>query len=156
MDKKMTTREILLTASPLKLIISLSLPAIIGMMVVGLYNLMDAVFAGQMVGADAKGVKDLRIIFSTYIALGFLITVIILFQSLGNAAKASILVVLRQIAFFIPLAIIITKVNGFGIHGVFIAPALTHGIICVMSIFMTVGEFRKMSKLNNMEALSNR
>lgn len=33
MDKKMTTREILLTASPLKLIISLSLPAIIGMMV---------------------------------------------------------------------------------------------------------------------------
>lgn len=92
----------------------------------------------------SQGIKDLRIIFSTYIVLGFLITVITLFQSLGNAAKAGILVVLRQIAFFIPLAIIIPKVNGLGIHGVFIAPALTDGIICVMSIFMMIGEFRKM------------
>ncbi|MFL0250286.1 hypothetical protein ACJDT4_07600 [Clostridium neuense] len=37
------------------------------------------------------------------------------------------------------------KINGLGIHGVFIAPALTDGIICVMSIFMIIGEFRKMS-----------
>lgn len=100
----------------------------------------------------SQGIKDLRIIFSTYIVLGFLITVITLFQSLGSAAKASMLVVFRQIAFFIPLAIIMPKINGLGIHGVFIAPALTDGVICVMSIFITIGEFSKMSKLNNIEA----
>lgn len=100
----------------------------------------------------SQGVKDLRIIFSTYIVLGFLITIITLFQSLGNAVKASVLVVLRQIAFFIPLVIIMPQINDLGIHGVFIAPALTDGIICLMSIFMTIAEFSKMSKLNNMGA----
>ena len=43
----------LLGASPWKLVLSLSVPAIIGMVVVGLYNLMDAVFVGQMVGSNA-------------------------------------------------------------------------------------------------------
>lgn len=95
----------------------------------------------------SQGVNDLRIIFSTYIVLGFLITVITLFQSLGSAAKASILVVLRQLAFFIPLAIIMPKINGLGIHGVFIAPALTDGIICLMSVLLVIKEFSKMSKI---------
>lgn len=45
----------LLTASPFQLMITLSLPAIVGMVVVGLYNLMDAVFVGQMVGTNAMG-----------------------------------------------------------------------------------------------------
>lgn len=43
----------LLTAGPWKLVLSLSVPAIIGMVVVGLYNLMDAVFVGHMVGSNA-------------------------------------------------------------------------------------------------------
>lgn len=43
----------LLTAGPWKLVFALSVPAIIGMVVVGLYNLMDAVFVGQMVGGKA-------------------------------------------------------------------------------------------------------
>lgn len=100
----------------------------------------------------SQGVKDLRIIFSTYIVLGFLITIITLFQSLGNAVKASVLVVLRQIALFIPLVIIMPQINSLGIHGVFVAPALTDGIICLITIFMTIAEFGKMSKLNNMKA----
>ena len=55
MNKKTDTRTMLLTASPFQLMISLSLPAIVGMVVVGLYNLMDAVFVGQMVGTNAMG-----------------------------------------------------------------------------------------------------
>ena len=43
----------LLTASPWKLVMSLSIPAILGMVVVGLYNLMDAVYVGQMIGSHA-------------------------------------------------------------------------------------------------------
>lgn len=53
MSNKADTRTMLLTASPLQLIISLSLPAIIGMVVVGLYNLMDRVFVGQLINEAA-------------------------------------------------------------------------------------------------------
>ena len=53
MSKQTDTRTMLLAASPWQLIVTLSLPAIIGMVVVGLYNLMDRVFVGQMVGEIA-------------------------------------------------------------------------------------------------------
>jgi len=53
MDQKNDTRTKLLTEKPFKLMVSLSLPAIIGMVVIGLYNFMDAVFVGQMVGSSA-------------------------------------------------------------------------------------------------------
>lgn len=55
MSKQKDTRTMLLTASPLQLIISLSLPAIIGMVVIGLYNLMDRVFVGQLINEVAMG-----------------------------------------------------------------------------------------------------
>ncbi len=53
MTNKNDTRTMLLSDSPWKLLLKLSVPAIIGMVVVGLYNLMDAVFVGQMVGSNA-------------------------------------------------------------------------------------------------------
>lgn len=53
MENKNDTRAMLLSDSPWKLLLKLSIPAIIGMVVVGLYNLMDAVFVGQMVGSNA-------------------------------------------------------------------------------------------------------
>ena len=53
MTNKNDTRTMLLSDSPRKLLLKLSVPAIIGMVVVGLYNLMDAVFVGQMVGSNA-------------------------------------------------------------------------------------------------------
>ena len=57
----------LLTASPLQLMISLSLPAIIGMVVVGLYNLMDAIFVGQMVGTNAMGAVSVSYPFTMHL-----------------------------------------------------------------------------------------
>ena len=55
MAQKQDTRTQLLTATPLQLIVSLSIPAIIGMVVVGLYNLMDRIFVGQLIGEVAMG-----------------------------------------------------------------------------------------------------
>lgn len=43
----------LLHDSPQSLVLKLSVPAIIGMVVVGLYNFMDGVYVGQMVGDNA-------------------------------------------------------------------------------------------------------
>ena len=47
------TKNSLLYGNVFKTMISLSVPAILGMVVIGLYNFMDAVFVGRMVGPDA-------------------------------------------------------------------------------------------------------
>ena len=95
----------------------------------------------------AQGAGSFRIMFSTYIVLGFLITVITLFQSLGKASKASVLVVLRQIALFIPLAFFLPNIGGLGIQGVFLAPALTDGLIFILALCLVVSEFRNLKRL---------
>lgn len=48
-----SAREKLVGGSIVKTMLSLSIPAILGMVVIGLYNFMDAVFVGRMVGPDA-------------------------------------------------------------------------------------------------------
>lgn len=55
MSTEINTRNKLLTESPKKLMLSLSIPGILGMVVVGLYNMMDSIFIGQMVGAVQMG-----------------------------------------------------------------------------------------------------
>ena len=94
-----------------------------------------------------QGVADFRILFSTYILLGFVLMVITLMQSLGKASKASILVMMRQIVLFVPLAILLPMVGGLGIDGVFLAPALTDLVVMVLAVFLLMGEFRNISKL---------
>ncbi|MBC2575708.1 MATE family efflux transporter [Peptostreptococcus canis] len=46
-------KEQLLTKSPINLMFQLSIPAVIGMLVIGLYPLMDGIFAGQIIGEKA-------------------------------------------------------------------------------------------------------
>lgn len=95
----------------------------------------------------SQGVRDFRILFSTYIVLGFVLMVITLMQSLGKASKASVLVLMRQIILFVPLAILLPQIGGLGVHGVFLAPAVTDLIILALAIVMLAGEFRNLSNL---------
>lgn len=46
-------RDNLVSGNIVKTMLSLSIPAILGMVVIGLYNFMDAVFVGRMVGPEA-------------------------------------------------------------------------------------------------------
>ncbi|MCR5684244.1 MAG: MATE family efflux transporter [Lachnospiraceae bacterium] len=46
-------RENLVSGNIVKTMLSLSIPAILGMVVIGLYNFMDAVFVGRLVGPEA-------------------------------------------------------------------------------------------------------
>lgn len=55
MKQALDTRTELLTKKPWPLMIQLSIPAVLGMVVVGLYNMMDSIFVGQMVGAAQMG-----------------------------------------------------------------------------------------------------
>ena len=47
MQQPLDTRTKLLTKSPFPLMIELAIPAVLGMVVVGLYNMMDSIFVGQ-------------------------------------------------------------------------------------------------------------
>lgn len=95
----------------------------------------------------SQGVTDFRILFSTYIVLGFVLMVITLMQSLGKASKASVLVLMRQIILFVPLAIILPQIGGLDIDGVFLAPAVTDLLVLALAIVMLAGEFHNMSRL---------
>ena len=53
MSKQDDSRDNLLYGNVFKTMLSLSIPAILGMVVIGLYNFMDAVFVGRMVGPEA-------------------------------------------------------------------------------------------------------
>ena len=55
MKQSLDTRTKLLTKNPFALMIELSIPAVLGMVVVGLYNMVDSIFVGQMVGAAQMG-----------------------------------------------------------------------------------------------------
>ena len=57
MADKQDSRSQLLNGNVFKTMLSLSVPAILGMVVIGLYNFMDAVFVGRMVGPEAVKVS---------------------------------------------------------------------------------------------------
>ncbi|MCY6958450.1 MATE family efflux transporter [Clostridium brassicae] len=97
-----------------------------------------------------QGVSNFRIMFSTYIFLGIFIMVVTLFQSLGKAKKASIVVLLRQVILFIPL--IMTLPKWMGIKGIWMAIGLNDGILVLITVCMMMFEFKSLSSKTNTEA----
>lgn len=95
----------------------------------------------------AQGAGDFRLFFISYIVLGFWVVILTLMQSLGRATKASILVILRQIAIYIPAAIVIPHIAGLGVHGAFSAPLVTDAIVLFVVIGMMLSEFKRMDQL---------
>lgn len=95
----------------------------------------------------AQGVSNFRLMFSTYSALAVFIMIVTLFQSLGTASKASMLVMLRQIILFIPAVILFPMIANLGEAGVWLAIALVDGFVGILCLFMMFKEFRKLKKL---------
>lgn len=95
----------------------------------------------------AQGARDFRLFFISYIVLGFWVVILTLMQSLGRASKASVLVILRQIAIYIPAAMIMPHIANLGVHGVFTAPLVTDVIVLFVVIGMMCSEFKNMDKL---------
>lgn len=94
-----------------------------------------------------QGVSNFRLMFSKYSALAVFIMIVTLFQSLGTASKASMLVMLRQIILFIPAVILFPMIANLGETGVWLAIALVDGFVGVLCLFMMFKEFRKLKKL---------
>ena len=97
----------------------------------------------------AEGVGNFRLMYSIFPALGIMIMGLTFFQAIGKGSKASVLVLLRQLVLFIPLALLLPKI--MGIVGVWAASPLTDGLVLILTIAFLALEYRRM---NNTEKKS--
>lgn len=91
------------------------------------------------------GANSFRLYLGVFLLYGFMITSITLYQALGRAKKAAIMVMGRQILFFIPLAIVLPIF--LGEIGVWIALPLGDLFVVMLGIVFTIGEFAGLNKL---------
>ena len=107
----------LLTEQPLQILIKLSLPAILGMIVIGLYPLMDGIFAGQILGEKAMTAVGIATPF-TYINTG-IATLIgvgsasLLARAIGEGNQRTIDKVMGNLCFWILLLSTIVTILGY-------------------------------------------
>lgn len=114
--KTADSRSKLLTERPFPLMISLSVPAIVGMLVVGLYSFMDAVFVGQMVGSYAVGAVSVSYPF-TLLNNGFAILVgvgsaSVLSRAIGKKDQATVDKIMGNLVIMVVVCSLIVTIIG--------------------------------------------
>ncbi|MBF1209569.1 MAG: MATE family efflux transporter [Gemella morbillorum] len=112
-----TNSKELLTETAFKIMLKLSVPAIIGMMVIGLYPLMDGIFAGQLLGQDAMTAIGVSMPF-TYFNTG-VATLIgvgsssILSRAIGENNKDTFKKIMNNLLFWVLILSLIITILGF-------------------------------------------
>ena len=114
--KTSDSRTKLLTERPIPLMISLCVPAVIGMLVVGLYSFMDGVFVGQMVGTAGVGAVSVSYPF-TLINNGLAIMVgvgsaSVLSRAIGKKDQATVDKIMGNLIMMIAVCSLIITVIG--------------------------------------------
>ena len=107
----------LLTEQPLQILIKLSLPAILGMIVIGVYPLMDGIFAGQILGEKAMTAVGIATPF-TYINTGIATLIGVgsasLFsRAIGEGNQRTIDKVMGNLCFWVLLLSTIVTILGY-------------------------------------------
>ncbi|MBA7559244.1 MATE family efflux transporter [Candidatus Atribacteria bacterium 1244-E10-H5-B2] len=92
-----------------------------------------------------KGSTIMRIILSMIPVIGIQIVGAALFQSLGKAFPSLILSLLRQVLLFIPLVIILPRVLGLGLLGIWIAYPAADILSVILTTLFLRSELKKMS-----------
>ena len=137
MSDKQDTREMLVSGNVFKTMLTLSVPAVLGMVVIGLYNFMDAVFFCQMVGPVAMTAVKVSYPF-TLINSGI--------ATLIGQGSASVLALARQLVLFLPLVVILPHLAGLGVKGVLYAQLITDLVVLLIAIILMMNAFRNMKK----------
>ncbi len=105
--------------------------AILGLM------LPDAVFTSQ-------DIFNFRIMMSPGFMFSFFFMGIILYQSIGNARVAGIVMVLREVVCFIPFVIILPMY--WGITGIYATPVIQNIIVLSIASYLVYNTFKKWDK----------
>lgn len=106
----------LLTKPPKQLLIQLSIPAVMGMFVIGLYPLMDGIFAGQIIGQVAMAAcgvaMPLTFINSGIATLLGMGSASVLARALGKGDQRLVNKVMGNLIFWVLVCSAITTVGG--------------------------------------------
>ncbi len=89
-----------------------------------------------------EGAPMLRVLFGAYICYGVLILSITFFQAIGKAGGASVLALARQLVLFLPLVVLLPKVGGLGVKGVFYAQLITDFVVLVLAVILLARAFK--------------
>lgn len=116
MKQEENVKRDILTKDPFKLMLQLSVPAIIGMVVVGLYPLMDGIFAGNIISQQAMTAISvstpltlLNSGISTLIGIG---SASVLSRAIGKNDKKTIDKIMDNLLFWIIILSAIITVSG--------------------------------------------
>ncbi|WP_347489077.1 MATE family efflux transporter [Desulfoscipio sp. XC116] len=91
------------------------------------------------------GIGRFRIFLGIFLLYGFMAIGIVFFQALGKGSKAAILVMGRQVLFFIPIVLLLPKFMGE--TGAWIAMPLGDLLTIILSIFLIIREFAALNRL---------
>ena len=87
----------------------------------------------------ASGRTNALLAISVFPLLAIMIINLTLFQAMGKAKPAGILVISRQLLFYIPTVLLLPLV--FGVRGVWVAAPAVDSVVMVISVFITVKLF---------------
>ncbi len=105
-------------------------------------------FIKDNVSIIANGLFDARVAMLVFPLAGSLIIFVTLFQAIGNAKKAGMLIMLRQAVLFVPLAFILPMVAGLNALGVFASFAVTDVIVFAMAVVALIKLFKTIGNQN--------
>lgn len=97
----------------------------------------------------ASGLSRFRMMFCAFPTYGLLIMIITYFQALGKAKQAGFMVVLRQLILVVPLVLLLPRLLGGNVLGIWIALPLNDLIILVVAIILLIREYKYLRKLQD-------
>ncbi len=101
-------------------------------------------FIKDNVAIITNGIFDARLAMLVFPIAGALIIFVTLFQAIGDAQKAGMLIMLRQAVLFIPLVYILPHIANLEARGAFASFGLTDLIVFAIAIISTVKLFKVM------------
>ncbi|MBU5437275.1 MATE family efflux transporter [Tissierella sp. MSJ-40] len=96
--------------------------------------------------AIENGYNLFRLMFLAFPVSGVIVMTMTFFQSIGKGGKSAVIILLKQLVLFLPIAIILTKV--IGIKGVWAASTVTDLIVLLFCFVLLSIEFKKLDSLN--------
>lgn len=122
-----------------------------GLVLAGLFWLPALVFSADLLSLFgltpeiiADGVGFFRLFYSIFILYGVMVMAITFFQSIGNAKKAGLIVMLRQLILFVPAIIILPII--FGAPAVWFSEPLVDLFVIIYAIALMIRELRAMGQ----------
>ncbi len=108
-------------------------------------------FIKDNVSIIQNGILEARIAMIVFPLAAFMIIFVTLFQSIGDAKKAGMLIMLRQAFLFIPLVYILPRVTNLHSVSVFMSFGITDLIVFMLASMYTARLFKKMASSDSIE-----